>query len=90
MSSEPSPTEARPGKGAAGDQWAVQTAQTTDVNPPDARIPSGADEELDRKQVEAEAEQEKSSGLSTTAGFFEDDAGQLDNVAVEPEMYVEE
>lgn len=92
MSNEPKPTDAQPGKGAAGDQWAVQTAQSTDVNDPEARIPSGADPQLSAEQVKAEANQEvaESSDFKTTGGFTLDEADQLNNFAIEPPMYVEE
>jgi hypothetical protein len=84
------PSEAEPGRGAPGDQWAVQTAQTTAVNPPDAVIPSGANPEKSIKEVEALEEQEEGSGMTTTDGYVIDESGRLDNFAIEPEMYVEE
>ena len=78
------------GKGAAGDQWAVQTAQSTDVNPPDERIPSNVDVELNEKQVEAARKQEEGTDLSTTDGYVITESGQLNNFAVEPPMYYED
>lgn len=83
------PQEAEPGKGASGGQWAVQTAQDTNVNDPEAKIPSNVDVEQNRKQVEAAAEQEKGT-LPTTHGYRLDDSGNLNNFPVEPPMRVEE
>ena len=84
------PDAAEPGKGAPGNQVGVQMAQTTAVNPPDMEIPSGQDEELNREQIKEAAEQEEGTGVSTTDGFTIDEAGKINNFAVEPEMYVEE
>ncbi len=84
------PEKAEPGKGAPGDQIAVQTAQSTAVNPPDMIIPSGADEELNKEQIQAMKEQEEGAGVSTTDGYVTDEAGKMNNFAVEPEMYVED
>ncbi len=89
MSQESNPTGAQPGKGAAGDQWAVQTAQSTDVNPSDERIPSGVDVEKNKKQLEAAAAQEGDTDLKTTDGYVITESGQIDNFAVEPPMYYE-
>ena len=84
------PNLAEPGKGAPGNNHsAVQTAQTTAVNPPDAKIPSNALTEESKQQVKAVEKQEEGT-MSTTDGFVIDEAGQLDNYAVEPKMYVEE
>lgn len=84
------PREAEPGRGAPGDNHVgVQTAQTTDVNPPDAIIPSNNDPEMSMKQVEAFEEQEEGTGIDTTAGYIIDESGRLDNFAIEPPMYVE-
>ncbi|MBD2105082.1 hypothetical protein [Leptolyngbya sp. FACHB-261] len=90
MSDIPKPKDVQPGKGAAGDQWAVQMAQTTAVNPVDERIPSGVDVEHNEEQVEAAVESEEDSGIKTTDGYVIDESGRLDNYAVEPQMYVEE
>lgn len=92
MSSGPNPTDAQPGKGAAGDQWAVQTAQSTNVNSREERIPSGADTELNIRQIKAGGEQElaESGDFETADGYTIDEAGQMNNFAVEPPMYVEE
>lgn len=84
------PKDAEPGKGAPGNQIGVQTAQTTAVNPPNAVIPSGADRELNLKQIHALENQEAGTGISTTDGYTVDESGRLDNYPVEPEMYVEE
>lgn len=84
------PSEAEPGRGAPGDDhYGVQTAQTTAVNSPDAIIPSNADTEESVEQLEAFEEQEEKAGLPTTDGYVVDEAGQLNNFAVEPKMYVE-
>ena len=85
------PREAEPGRGAPGnDHYGVQTAQTTAVNAPDAEIPSNVDVERNIHQVEAAREQEEGSDLDTTGGYVIDEAGQLNNFAIEPQMYVEE
>jgi len=83
------PQEAEPGKGASGQQWAVQTAQPTNVNDPNAEIPSNVDVEENREQVAAAAEQEEGT-LPTTDGYVIDESGNLDNFAVEPPMRVEQ
>ena len=84
------PEQAEPGKGAPGNQIGVQMAQTTAVNPPDMVIPSGADKELNKEQIRNMEEQEAGTGVSTTEGYVIDEAGKINNFAVEPEMYVEE
>lgn len=84
------PEDAEAGKGAPGNQLGVQTAQTTAVNPPDAKIPSGADPELNSNQIGRMEAQEAKTGMSTTDGYTLDESGRLDNYAVEPEMYVED
>lgn len=84
------PENAEPGKGAPGNQVGVQLAQSVDVNDPEAIIPSGADPERDLEQLEAFAEQEEGTGISTTEGYVIDESGRLNNFAVEPEMYIEE
>ena len=84
------PENAEPGKGAPGNQVGVQTAQTTAVNPPDMKIPSGADKALNEEQIHNMEDQEAGTGVSTTGGYVIDESGRMDNYAVEPEMYVEE
>jgi hypothetical protein len=83
------PREAEPGRGAPGNQWAVQTAQSTDVNPADEKIPSNVDVDRNRQQIEDYAAQEEGT-MPTSHGFVIDESGKLDNFAVEPPMYVEE
>jgi hypothetical protein len=84
------PSEAEPGRGAPGDNHiGVQTAQSTDVNPPDTIIPANTDTELNEKQLAAFEAQEEQAGLKTTDGYVEDESGRLDNFAVEPPMYYE-
>lgn len=83
------PKDAEPGRGAPGNQWAVQTAQQTNVNPDSEKIPSNVDVEQNRQQVEDYAAQEEGT-LPTSHGFVIDEAGKLDNFPVEPPMYVEE
>jgi len=86
----PDPREAEPGRGAPGNEhWAVQTAQTTAVNPPDAKIPTNNYPELSERQLQAFEAQEAGTGLRTTDGYIIDESGRLDNFAVEPPMYVE-
>jgi hypothetical protein len=82
------PNQAEAGKGAGGRQWAVQTAQTTAVNDPEAKIPSNVDVEKNREQVKAMAEQEAGK-LPTTHGYKVDESGNLNNFPVEPPMRVE-
>ncbi len=54
------PALAEPGKGAPGNNHsAVQMAQTTDVNPPDAIIPSAAPTEESKQEVKAVQKQEE-------------------------------
>lgn len=88
------PSEAEPGRGAPGDDHiGVQLAQDpTLINPPDAIIPSNAPTELSEKQLEAfeKEEEEEGEGFTTTDGFVIDEAGLLNNFAVEPPMYYED
>lgn len=89
------PSEAEPGRGAPGDNHiGVQTAQTTAVNSPEAIIPSNAPTGLSIQQVEAleKQEEQETSGddLITTDGYVIDEAGFLDNFAVEPPIYYED
>lgn len=83
--------EARPGKGAAGDQQAVQMAQPVGaaVNPPGTETMPGGDVEAAEATIEAAKQSEADSDMNTTGGYVVDSSGRLDNVAVEPEMYVE-
>lgn len=86
------PREAEPGRGAPGDNHiGVQTAQTTAVNAPDAIIPANTDPELSEHEVEAfeEQEEDEGEGFTTTHGYIIDEAGKLDNFAIEPPMYIE-
>lgn len=90
MTQQSDPNKPEFGKGAAGDDhWAVQTAQAINVNPSDEEIPSNVDVELNKKQVEAAIEQERDTDLKTTDGYVLDEAGRLNNFAVEPPMYAE-
>ncbi len=83
------PQEAEPGRGAPGNQWAVQTAQATNVNPTDEKIPSNVDVDKNRQQIADYAVQEEGTTPSSH-GFVIDESGRIDNFAVEPPMYVEE
>lgn len=86
------PREAEPGRGAPGNNHiGVQTAQPTDVNPPDTIIPANTPTELDVQQLEAfeQEEEEEGEGFTTTDGYVVDESGRLDNFAIEPPMYVE-
>ncbi|MGF1536280.1 MAG: hypothetical protein ACFB4J_07335 [Elainellaceae cyanobacterium] len=83
------PEKAEAGRGAPGNQWAVQTAQTTDVNPDDAKIPTDADVSENIQDVKAVDQQEAGTEMSTTDGYVIDEAGRLDNYAVEPPIRVE-
>lgn len=85
------PSQAEPGRGAPGNNhYGVQTAQTTAVNAPDAKIPSNVDVEENIEQLKAAKHQEDGTGLDTTGGYTIDESGRIDNFAVEPPMYVEE
>ncbi len=94
MSNHPdpaSPASAEPGRGAAGnDHWAVQTAQPTNVNAPDERIPSGVNVEENIHNLEAAVESEADTDLKTTDGYVITESGQINNFAVEPPMYYED
>ncbi len=83
------PDKTEPGTSVSGDQMGVQMAQNPMVNPPDERIPAAEDVEKQVKQVKEVDQQEKGTGMTTTDGYVVDEAGRLDNYAVEPEMYVE-
>ncbi|OWY64476.1 hypothetical protein B7486_47140 [cyanobacterium TDX16] len=86
------PRAAEPGRGAPGnDHIGVQTAQTTAVNPPDAKIPANTPTEQSKQQLEAfkQQEEEEGEGFTTTDGYVIDESGKLDNFAIEPPMYVE-
>lgn len=82
---------AEPGKGSAGDQWAVQTAEAVGpaVNPPDTDPMPGGDVEGNKQDIQAAKESESDTDLDTTEGYTIDASNRMDNFAVEPEMYVE-
>lgn len=86
------PKQAEPGRGAPGNaHYGVQMAQNPEVNPPSERIPSQEDVVENVAQVKAlEEQEEKQAGVHTTDGYTISESGQLNNVAVEPEMRVEE
>lgn len=85
------PKTAQPGRGAAGnDHWAVQTAQPTDVNAPDERIPSGVNVKQNIHDLQAAVEAEEDTDLKTTDGYVLTEAGLINNFAVEPPMYYED
>lgn len=83
---------AEPGKGAAGNQQAVQLAQPVGdaIQPPGTKSMPGGHPEEDKADIEAAKESEEGTDLKTTGGFVVDDSGRMNNFAVEPEMYVEE
>ena len=83
---------AEPGKGAAGNQEAVQVAQPVGdaVQPPGTESKPGGNPEQAKSDIENAKESEKGSDMKTTDGYAVDDSGRLNNFAVEPEMYVEE
>ncbi len=83
---------AEPGKGAAGDQQAVQVAQAVGraVQPEGTRTFPGGTPEEDQSDIEAAKASEADSDLKTTDGYVIDDSGRMNNFAIEPEMYVEE
>ncbi len=53
-------------------------------------MPSGANPDKSIQEVEALKKQEEGNGMTTTDGYVIDEAGKLDNFAIESEMYVEE
>jgi len=83
---------AEPGKGAAGDQWAVQMTQPVGdaVSPPGTKTMPGGDVEAAQDTIEAAEKSEEDTNLKTTDGYVVDDSGRLNNFAIEPEMYVED
>jgi len=84
-------TEAQPGKGAAGDQQAVQVAQPVGraIQPPGTeKMPDGDVKSAEATIATADASQARTD-MNTTDGYVVDDSGRLNNFAVEPEMYVE-
>ncbi|MGB7085820.1 MAG: hypothetical protein WBD47_09710 [Phormidesmis sp.] len=83
--------EARPGKGAAGDQQAVQTAQPVGeaIQPEGTKSMPGGDVSQAKGDIARAKAEEADSDLKTTDGLVVDDSGRLNNFAVEPEMYVE-
>ncbi len=85
-------TSAEPGKGAAGDQWAVQVSQAVGeaVQPEGTRTMPGGDVEGNKQDIADAEESESDTNLKTTDGYVVDDSGRLNNFAIEPEMYVEE
>lgn len=84
-------TSAEPGKGAAGNQQAVQVAQPVGdaVQPEGTKSFPGGTPEEDAADIQAAKESEADSDLKTTDGYVIDDSGRMNNFAVEPEMYVE-
>lgn len=83
---------AEPGKGAAGNQQAVQVAQAVGdaVQPPGTASMPGGNPEQAKSDISAAENSEKDTDMSTTDGYVVDDSGRLNNFAIEPEMYVEE
>ncbi len=83
---------AEPGKGAAGNQQAVQVAQSVGkaVQPPGTKEMAGGEPEQAKSDIKSAEESEFDSDMSTTDGYVVDDSGRLNNFAIEPEMYVEE
>ena len=83
---------AEPGKGAAGNQQAVQVAQPVGdaVQPPGTKSFPGGTPEEDKSDIAAAEESEAGTDMNTTDGYVIDDSGRMNNFAVEPEMYVEE
>ncbi|MEL6261035.1 MAG: hypothetical protein AAFO83_08990 [Cyanobacteria bacterium J06607_13] len=83
---------AEPGKGAAGNQQAVQVAQPVGeaVQPAGTKTMPGGNVEENEQVIEDAKASEADSDLKTTDGYVVDDSGRLNNFAVEPEMYVEE
>ncbi len=85
-------TSAEPGKGAAGNQQAVQVAQPVGeaVQPEGTRTMPGGDVEGNKEDIARAEESESDTDLKTTDGYVVDDSGRMNNFAIEPEMYVEE
>ena len=85
-------TEAEPGKGAAGNQEAVQVAQPVGdaVQPPGTEVKPGGNPEEAKDDIESAKQSESGAEMKTTDGYVVDDSGRMNNFAVEPKMYVEE
>ncbi|MEO0770511.1 MAG: hypothetical protein AAFY72_13975 [Cyanobacteria bacterium J06649_4] len=83
---------AEPGKGAAGNQQAVQLAQPVGdaIQPPGTKSFPGGSPEEDSQDIAAAKASEVDNDLKTTDGYVIDDSGRMNNFAIEPEMYVEE
>ena len=83
---------AEPGKGAAGNQQAVQVAQPVGeaIQPEGTRTMPGGDVAEAKEDIAKARESESDSDMKTTDGYVVDDSGRMNNFAIEPEMYVEE
>ena len=83
---------AEPGKGAAGNQQAVQVAQPVGeaIQPEGTRTMPGGHAEQDKEDIARARESESDTDMKTTDGYVVDDSGRMNNFAIEPEMYVEE
>ncbi len=83
---------AEPGKGAAGNQQAVQLAQPVGeaIQPKGTRTMPGGNVAQNEKDIAEARESESDTDMTTTDGYVVDDSGRMNNFAVEPEMYVEE
>jgi len=89
--SDANPADAEPGRGAPGDEhYGVQMAQNPAVSPPEEAVPGGVEAEKSEQEVAAVDEQEAGTGVTTTSGYTVGSGGELNNVAVEPPVYVEE
>lgn len=83
---------AEPGKGAAGDQQAVQLAQPVGkaIQPEGTRTMPGGDVDKNKADIAEARKSESDTDMKTTDGYVVDDSGRMNNFAIEPEMYVEE
>ncbi len=83
---------AEPGKGAAGNQQAVQVAQPVGraIQPEGTKTMPGGDVDQNKEDIAHARESESDTDMKTTDGYVVDDSGRMNNFAVEPEMYVEE
>ena len=83
---------AEPGKGAAGNQQAVQLAQPVGeaIQPEGTRTMPGGDVDQAKEDIARARESESDTDMKTTDGYVVDDSGRMNNFAIEPEMYVEE